>query len=175
MGEAAPVFQVSNQLLQPDVHMHACAEVGSLLQSHFLLSEFSGGKNKPGTCALQMLAGKLLTHASAEYAVLFFSLPIPQRRSASHTASAHGFLPSNFFFKTVKYKNSSSLISAFLPLVLLSFCCAVPRTASCWKYVSPVECSCVTPSWPLHVHFYFPLCDNVAPTPPCVFPFSFIL
>lgn len=79
------------------------------------------------------------------------------------------------FFKTVKYKNSPPLISAFLPLVLLSCCCAVPRTASCWKYVSPVERSCVTPSWQLHVHFYFPLCDNVAPTPPCVFPFNFIL
>lgn len=174
MSEAAPVFQVSNQLLQPDVHMHACAEVGSLLQSHFLMSEFSGGKNKPDTCALQMLAANYLLTLLLN--MLFFSfhflfhngtqLPIPLQ------LMAFCFLTS---FLKLKYKNSSSLISTFLPLVLLWFCCAVPRTASCWKYVSPVECSCVTPSWPLHVQFYFPLCDNVAPTPPCVFPFSFIL
>lgn len=38
MREAAHIFKLSNQLLQPDVHMHGCAEVGSLLQSHFLVS-----------------------------------------------------------------------------------------------------------------------------------------
>lgn len=50
------------------------------------------------------------------------------------------------------------LISASLSLVLFFFCCAVSRTASRWKYVSPsqpIESWSVIPSWHHHhVHFF---------------------
>lgn len=140
--------------------------------------EFSNGKNKPDTCALQMFAAndllmRLLNMLLHPFRFLFHTCArLPQLLQLIAFCFLTFFC---CFFLTVKYKYSASLISAFFPLVLLSFCCAVPRTASCWKYVSPVECSCVTPSWQLHVPFILPLCDNVAPTPPCVFPFSFIL
>lgn len=61
------------------------------------------------------------------------------------------------------------LISASLSFVLFFFCCAVSRTASRWKYVSPsppIESRCVIPSWHHHhVHFFLVLVvlDDVGP------------
>lgn len=176
MSAAAHIFNDSNELLQPGVHMHGCAEVGSLLQSHFLVSgDLQWQKIHPDTCAPQMLAANWLLLLLLNMLFLSFHFLFHTCAQLPTLLQLIAFCFLTTFFKTVKYKNSPPLISAFLPLVLLSCCCAVPRTASCWKYVSPVERSCVTPSWQLHVHFYLPLCDNVAPTPPCVFPFNFIL
>lgn len=75
----------------------------------------------------------------------------------------------------VKLYNHSCCKPPLISLVLFFFCCAVSRTASCWKYVSPsppIDSWCVISSWHHHhVHFFF-LCINVGPNPPKLLPLS---
>lgn len=68
------------------------------------------------------------------------------------------------------------LISASLSLVLFFFCCAVPRTASCWKYVSPLpthrNLMCDIIMALSSCAFYFWMLDIVGSNPPSFSPVS---
>lgn len=69
----------------------------------------------------------------------------------------------------VKLYNYSCCKLPLISLVLFFFCCAVSRTASCWKYVfpsPPIESWCVISSWPHHHVLSFVIAlDSVGPDP----------